>query len=90
MARTLRGALGERSVDAAFGDRPLKAQLRMANRAGATFAVIVGEREMESGTVTLRRMHDGVEVSDVTPQGALRVDRRGVRAPPPRGTGGEA
>jgi histidyl-tRNA synthetase len=72
VARTLRGALGERSVDAAFGDRPLKAQLRMANRAASAYAVIVGDLEMESGTVTLRRMHDGVEVKDVTPQGALQ------------------
>jgi histidyl-tRNA synthetase len=72
VARALRGDLGERSVDAAFADRPLKAQLRMANRAAATYAVIVGEREMESGTVTLRRMHDGVEVHDVSPEGALR------------------
>jgi histidyl-tRNA synthetase len=72
VARALRGDLGARSVDAAFGDRPLKAQLRMANRAGATYAVIVGEREMDSDTVTMRRMHDGVEVHDVTPQGALQ------------------
>src|SRR4029077_2920401 len=43
VAGSLRGGLGERSVDAAFAERPLKAQLRMANRAGATYAVIVGE-----------------------------------------------
>jgi histidyl-tRNA synthetase len=45
--------------DAAFEDRPLKAQLKMADRASATYAVIVGERELESGMVTLRRMSDG-------------------------------
>jgi histidyl-tRNA synthetase len=45
--------------DAAFEDRPLKAQLKMADRAGATYAVIVGERELESGVVTLRRLSDG-------------------------------
>jgi histidyl-tRNA synthetase len=72
VARALRGDLGERSVDAPFGDRSLKAQLRMANRAGANYTVIVGEREMEAGTITLRRMHDGVEVHDVTPKGALQ------------------
>jgi histidyl-tRNA synthetase len=71
VARSLRGDLGERSVDAAFAERPLKAQLRMANRAGATYAVIVGEREMESGTLTLKRLHDGVDVPDLSPQGAL-------------------
>jgi histidyl-tRNA synthetase len=43
----------------------------MADRAGATFAVIVGDRERDAGTVTLKRMHDGAEVRDVTPDGAL-------------------
>jgi histidyl-tRNA synthetase len=37
----------------------LKAQLKMADRAGATYAAIVGERELEAGTVTLRRLSDG-------------------------------
>jgi histidyl-tRNA synthetase len=31
----------------------------MADRAGATYAVIVGERELGSGVVTLRRLSDG-------------------------------
>src|SRR6185503_8474059 len=31
----------------AFEERPLKAQLRMADRAGAAFAAIVGKREVE-------------------------------------------
>jgi histidyl-tRNA synthetase len=47
------------SSDTAFEDRPLKAQLKMADRAGATYAAIVGERELEAGTVTLRRLSDG-------------------------------
>jgi histidyl-tRNA synthetase len=42
-----------------FEDRPLKAQLRMADRAGARFALIVGEKEAAAGTVTLRRLADG-------------------------------
>jgi histidyl-tRNA synthetase len=71
VARALRGGRGEHSVDASFAARPLKAQLRMADRAGATYAVIVGERERDAGTVTLKRMHDGREIGDVTPQGAL-------------------
>jgi histidyl-tRNA synthetase len=71
VARALRGGRGEHSVDASFASRPLKAQLRMADRAGATYAVIVGERERDAGTVTLKRMHDGREIGDVTPQGAL-------------------
>jgi histidyl-tRNA synthetase len=47
------------SSDTAFEDRPLKAQLKMADRAGATYAAIVGERELEAGVVTLRRLADG-------------------------------
>ena len=46
-----------------FEDRPLKAQLKMADRAGAAYAAIVGERELEDGTVTLRRLVDGSEGS---------------------------
>ena len=47
------------AADAAFEDRPLKAQLKMADRTGATYAAIVGKRELEAGTVTLRRLSDG-------------------------------
>jgi histidyl-tRNA synthetase len=41
--------------------RPLKAQLKMADRAGAEFAAIVGAREIEQGACTLRRLADGVQ-----------------------------
>jgi histidyl-tRNA synthetase len=71
VARGLRGRRGAYSVDGSFAARPLKAQLRMADRAGAAFTVVVGEREREAETVTLKRMHDGTEVRDVTLQGAL-------------------
>jgi histidyl-tRNA synthetase len=43
----------------AFEDRPLKAQLRMADRAGAAYVAIVGEREVEARTVQLRRLASG-------------------------------
>ncbi|MFB3739467.1 MAG: histidine--tRNA ligase [Candidatus Velamenicoccus archaeovorus] len=46
-------------ADAAYGERPLGAQLRMADRAGAAFAAIVGDDEVAAGTVTLRRLSDG-------------------------------
>ncbi len=48
------------SAAAAFDDRPLKAQLRMADRSGARFVAIIGEREVDDGTVTVRRLADGV------------------------------
>ena len=67
LLRELRAA-GVRA-DAPFDERPLKAQLRMADRLGAAFAVLVGEREASEGMATLRRLEDGVQkqvpVSDV-------------------------
>jgi histidyl-tRNA synthetase len=33
----------------------------MADRSGAVYAAIVGERELESGVVTLRRLADGAQ-----------------------------
>jgi histidyl-tRNA synthetase len=46
-------------TDRTYEERPLGAQLRMADRNGARFAVIVGDREAKAGTVTLRRLADG-------------------------------
>jgi histidyl-tRNA synthetase len=59
VVRALRDA-GVRT-DVAYEARPLKAQLRMADRSGARFAAIMGEREAQSRTVTLRRLSDGVQ-----------------------------
>jgi histidyl-tRNA synthetase len=55
--RTLRQA--GLSAATSFEARPLGAQLRMADRAQASFAVIVGEREVAAGTVKLKRLSDG-------------------------------
>jgi histidyl-tRNA synthetase len=67
LVRVLRGA--GVAADASFEDRPLKAQLRSADRTGAAFAAILGERELGSGVVTMRRLADGdqreVAVTDV-------------------------
>jgi histidyl-tRNA synthetase len=46
---------------AAFEDRPLKAQLKMADRSGAAYAVIVGEKEIAASTAILKRLSDGVQ-----------------------------
>jgi histidyl-tRNA synthetase len=56
--------------ESSFEDRPLKAQLKMADRAGATYAAIVGDRELEAGTVTLRRLADGQQ-DDVPADGVV-------------------
>jgi len=57
--------LRDRGISAAgsYEERPLKAQLKMADRAGAAFVAILGEQELAGGTVTLRRLADGVQKS---------------------------
>ena len=42
-----------------FVNKTLKAQLKMADRADAEFAAILGEREIGEGAITLRRLADG-------------------------------
>jgi histidyl-tRNA synthetase len=59
LLRLLRGA--GVSAAASFGERPLKAQLKMADRTGARFAAIVGDAEAEAGTVTLKHLADGTQ-----------------------------
>jgi histidyl-tRNA synthetase len=64
-ARTLVRALREDGIpaQASLEERPLKAQLRMADRAGATYAAIIGEQELQDGVATMRRMSDGEQES---------------------------
>ena len=59
------GALREAGIDAdaSYEDRPMKAQMKQADRMGAVFAAIIGEREIAEGTVTLRRMSDGEQAT---------------------------
>lgn len=59
LLRELRGA--GIPADATYEERPLKAQLRMADRAGAVYVAIVGEREAAGALVTLRRLADGAQ-----------------------------
>jgi histidyl-tRNA synthetase len=67
------GVPAERSYE----DRPLKAQLKMADHAGAAFAAIVGERELAGGVVTLRRLADGDQETVATEELAQRLVREG-------------
>jgi histidyl-tRNA synthetase len=46
---------------AALEDRPMKAQMKMADRAEATFVAIIGERELAKGAITLKRLVDGIQ-----------------------------
>ena len=56
-------------ADMSFGDRGLKGAMKGADRAGARFALVLGEQELENGTVALKDLaaheqHD-VKVSDL-------------------------
>jgi histidyl-tRNA synthetase len=70
-SRALLRSLREQGIaaDASLEERPMKAQLKMADRAGARYAAILGEQELSEGLVTLRRMDDGhqerVKLSEV-------------------------
>ena len=59
VARELRSA--GLNVDAPFDEARLKHQFRTADRLGARFAVVIGERELTAGTVTVKRLADGEE-----------------------------
>jgi len=49
------------SADLSFGDRKLGKQLAAADRAGANYAVILGEEELASDSVTLKDLRKGGE-----------------------------
>ena len=60
------------SADMSFGDRGLKGAMKGADRANARFALVLGDQELEAGTVALKDLaaheqHD-VPVEDVVKQ----------------------
>lgn len=63
--RRLVATLRDAGIAAAtsYEDRPMKAQMKMADRADADFVAILGERELQEQTVTLRRLVDGIQKS---------------------------
>lgn len=60
LAAALRAA-GVR-VDVAYGDRGLKGAMRGADRSGATIALVVGDRDIEAGTVGVKDLVTGEQV----------------------------
>jgi len=51
------------TVEIAFGDRALKGAMKAADKSGARFVVVLGDSELSSGSVDLKRMSDGVVTS---------------------------
>lgn len=69
VARDIRQAGLPLRVLADYGGRSLKAQMRTANREGATVAVILGDAELAAGTVLCRQMATSEQES--VPRGEL-------------------
>ena len=61
LAAQLRG-VGIRT-EIAFGDRALKGAMRAADKSGSRYVVIIGDDEVASGSVELKRMSDGTITS---------------------------
>lgn len=60
LAAQLRGR-GVR-VDLAYGDRGLKGAMKAADRSGARYALVAGDRDIEAGTVGLKDLGTGDQV----------------------------
>src|SRR6201998_1968389 len=50
-------------VDLAYGDRGLKGAMRAADRSGARIALVLGDRDIEAGTVGVKDLATGAQVS---------------------------
>lgn len=46
-------------IDLAFGDRSLKGGMKAADKSGARFALVLGEREIDSGEIELKELSSG-------------------------------
>ena len=53
-------------TDRAWDNRSMKAQMKLADRSGALFAIIVGEEEVASDTVILRDLRESTGQSKIT------------------------
>jgi histidyl-tRNA synthetase len=60
-------------VDLAYGDRGLKGAMRAADRSGARIALVVGDRDIESGTVGVKDLGSGDQVSVPTDSVVAKV-----------------
>jgi histidyl-tRNA synthetase len=50
-------------ADMAYGDRGLKGAMRAADRSGARIALVVGDRDLEAGTVGVKDLATGEQIS---------------------------
>ena len=73
----LAGALRDEgiSADLDYGGRGMRAQFRQADRAGASYAAILGEEELGRGVCTVRNMTSGEEFIVPVAEGAKELIR---------------
>ncbi len=61
------------ATDLAYGDRGLKGAMKAADRSGARFAVVVGDRDLEAGVVQLKDLSDGAQTAVPLPDLLARL-----------------
>ena len=68
-------------ADQSYGERGLKGAMRGADRSGAQYALVLGDRDIESGVIQVKHLSDGtqteVALADVVEYLAARVNSQG-------------
>ena len=49
--------------DLAYGDRGMKGAMKAADRSGAAYAVVLGDRDLEAGAAQLKDLREHAQVS---------------------------
>ncbi|MHC1557373.1 histidine--tRNA ligase [Actinomycetospora sp. C-140] len=71
------GALRRAGIraDLAYGNRGLKGAMKAADRSGARFALVLGDRDLEAGEIQLKDLADGSQTAIALDGAAAAVDR---------------
>jgi histidyl-tRNA synthetase len=64
------------AADTAYVERGLKTQLKHADRIGARFAALIGEKELSAGAVTMRDMTSGEQTQVSLPEATSWLGER--------------
>jgi len=64
------------SADLPFGGRGLKGAMKAADRSGATYAVIIGDRDLAAGTMELKDLRNGDQKT--VPRGDIVKELKGM------------
>lgn len=72
-------------ADRSFGGRSVKAQMKVADRSGARFAVLIGSDELDAGEVTVRDLATG-DQQRIPRDGLVAALRSRIDTPSPEAT----